>query len=454
MKNFKYFYSFLLLATFVLSSCNKNNDDISSDSSYEEETFTVIWKNYDNSILEVDENVTKGTVPTYDGNTPTRENDDLYTYTFNGWNPEVGPIYKNTSFVATFTQNEINIDEETFTITWINYDDTVLEVDENVKKGTIPTYDGDTPVKASEGSTSFEFNGWTPNIYEVSKNQTYKATFKAVDNSINLDGNPSINSDNNIEYGYYPFNHVSDASLIDSIKNSGTLLGSGYHSYNNKLYSSVIASTYPGGGYDFSSGVTITDGEEYWFEVQKIEWIILKNIDNNTYYLTSKYLLDVSPFYSSYENRVIEEETIYPNNYLYSDLKTNLNNHFYDTFFYYCNDYIVANDEQEKISALSYQELFDSSLGFETVEGESSNTRTAKVSDYALALGAWASHGKDQTAIKNNPYEYNGMYWTKTSSLKFTYSSYVCNSSGFLSEYVVDRNSVSIRPVIILNYSF
>ena len=379
MKNFKYFYSFLLLATFVLSSCNKNNDDISSDSSYEEETFTVIWKNYDNSILEVDENVTKGTVPTYDGNTPTRENDDLYTYTFNGWDPEVGPIYKNTSFVA---------------------------------------------------------------------------TFKAMDNSINIDGNPSINSDNNIEYGYYPFNHVSDESLIDSIKNSGTLLDSGYHSYNNKLYSSVIASTYPGGGYDFSSGVTITDGEEYWFEVQKIEWIILKNIDNNTYYLTSKYLLDVSPFYSSYENRVVEEETIYPNNYLYSDLKTNLNNHFYDTFFYYCNDYIVANDEQEKISALSYQELFDSSLGFETIEGESSDTRTAKVSDYALAVGAWASHGKDQTAIKNNPYEYNGMYWTKTSSLKFTYSSYVCNSSGFLSEYVIDRSSVSIRPTIILNYSF
>lgn len=379
MKNFKYFYSFLLLATFVLSSCNKNNDDTSSDSSYEEETFTVIWKNYDNSILEVDENVKKGTVPTYDGDTPTRENDDLYTYTFNGWDPEVGPIYKNTSFVA---------------------------------------------------------------------------TFKAMDNSINIDGNPSINSDNNIEYGYYPFNHVSDESLIDSIKNSGTLLDSGYHSYNNKLYSSVIASTYPGGGYDFSSGVTITDGEEYWFEVQKIEWIILKNIDNNTYYLTSKYLLDVSPFYSSYENRVVEEETIYPNNYLYSDLKNNLNNHFYDAFFYYCNDYIVANDEQEKISALSYQELFDSSLGFESAEGESSNTRTAKVSDYALAVGAWASHGKDQTAIKNNPYEYNGMYWTKTSSLKFTYSSYVCNSSGFLSEYVIDRNSVSIRPTIILNYSF
>ena len=46
------------------------------------------------------------------------------------------------------------------------------------------------------------------------------------------------------------------------------------------------------------------------------------------------------------------------------------------------------------------------------------------------------------------------MYWTKSPSLKFTYSSYVCNSSGFLSEYVVDRSSVSIRPTIILNYSF
>ena len=35
--------------------------------------------------------------------------------------------------------------ETYYKVTWLNYDQTVLEVDENVKKGTIPSYDGKAP---------------------------------------------------------------------------------------------------------------------------------------------------------------------------------------------------------------------------------------------------------------------------------------------------------------------
>ena len=38
------------------------------------------------------------------------------------------------------------VDATKFTITWKNDDGTVLEVDENVPKDTLPTYDGVTPI--------------------------------------------------------------------------------------------------------------------------------------------------------------------------------------------------------------------------------------------------------------------------------------------------------------------
>ena len=41
---------------------------------------TITWKNYDGSILEVDNNVPYGSMPTYDGSTPTKESDNLYKY--------------------------------------------------------------------------------------------------------------------------------------------------------------------------------------------------------------------------------------------------------------------------------------------------------------------------------------------------------------------------------------
>lgn len=40
--------------------------------------------------------------PEYTGDTPTKAADAQYTYTFSGWKPTVGPIYKKTDFKAQF----------------------------------------------------------------------------------------------------------------------------------------------------------------------------------------------------------------------------------------------------------------------------------------------------------------------------------------------------------------
>lgn len=47
--------------------------------------------------------VDEGETPEYTWDTPTKEATAQYTYTFSGWKPTVGPIYKKTDFKAQFT---------------------------------------------------------------------------------------------------------------------------------------------------------------------------------------------------------------------------------------------------------------------------------------------------------------------------------------------------------------
>ena len=164
-----------ILMVFSLSACGG-----SKNTSANNETYTVTWKNYDGAVLEVDTNVEKGTIPFYDGVTPTRPDDSTYTYTFKEWTPTVVAVTADAIYFATYTSKDKNStppSEETYTVTWKNYDGSVLEVDEKVEADTMPTYDGTTPTRANDDTYSYTWSGWDPEVVKVSGDATYTASY-------------------------------------------------------------------------------------------------------------------------------------------------------------------------------------------------------------------------------------------------------------------------------------
>ncbi len=86
------------------------------------------------------------------------------------------------------------------TITWVNYDETVLEVDKDVLYGTTPTYDGKTPTKPSD-EYRYTFKGWEPEVRPVDGDQTYTAQYDAGDIVFTLSINNQYGSTETLKRG-------------------------------------------------------------------------------------------------------------------------------------------------------------------------------------------------------------------------------------------------------------
>lgn len=138
--------------------------------------YSVRWVDHDGTLLELDEKVKEGEMPSYDSATPTRAADEHYSYAFKGWSPEVAAVSKDVTYTATYTQTT-----QKYTVRWVNYNDAELEVQTNVPYGTIPIYPGTTdPSKPSTTEKSYNFTGWDPAPAAITGDVTYKAQFEEV----------------------------------------------------------------------------------------------------------------------------------------------------------------------------------------------------------------------------------------------------------------------------------
>ena len=155
------------------SSSNSSSSASSSSSSIAPKKYTVTWQNYDGAVLELDEGVLEGTMPSYDGETPFKEQDVQYNYVFAGWTPEVEAVSRDTTYVATFTE-EIR----SYTVVWKDEDGTVLETDNEVPYGSMPEFNAEEPTKESTVSKTYTFAGWSPEVEAVTGSATYVAQYK------------------------------------------------------------------------------------------------------------------------------------------------------------------------------------------------------------------------------------------------------------------------------------
>ena len=157
-----------------LAEMNSRYPDVTIQ--YQHISSTLTYYSYDGGTVLHTETVNDGGDGTWDG-TPSRTSTVQYDYTFLGWSR-----YEDQSTADPTATKGVGADRSvyaaysyttrTYTVTWKNANGTVLETDQNVPYGTMPTYDGATPTQDGQSST-----GWQPTVAAVTGDATYTAVY-------------------------------------------------------------------------------------------------------------------------------------------------------------------------------------------------------------------------------------------------------------------------------------
>ena len=103
-----------------------------------------------------------------------------YKYVFDGWYTQNEDGYKIDDYdiisydIDLYAKFEQQLQK--YTITFINYDGTVLQKEE-LEYGALPEYNYLNPEKPDSNDLTYDFSGWSPEITEVTGDATYTAQF-------------------------------------------------------------------------------------------------------------------------------------------------------------------------------------------------------------------------------------------------------------------------------------
>ena len=341
---------------------------------------------------------------------PTRKG-----YAFEGWFDESG---NRVTRIDAGTTGDLKL-----TAHWAAIKNNLSVTSENPSRGTVSIEAGSgytdesITVKANPVG-DYIFKGWYHQGTKVSGDATYTFTMPANDYSLvarfltkeeGYATQPTISEDGKtITYGLYPQTNVNDSSLISALDELTTPESNGWYLYNGEYYAKAVSTR---SSQEFDNGTDIANGITYWFKCESIEWDVLSN-GYGQYFILSRVLLD---------NHVYDDDD---NNYELSEIRTWLNNDFYNSAFALGNSHIktttvdnsaattsstsnsyVCNNTTDKVFLPSYQDYINDSYGFDP-SPYASYTRCCKTTDWARIKGL--SYSEDTGKM------YNGYYWTRS----------------------------------------
>lgn len=133
--------------------------------------YVIIFKDEDGNILQ-EEELEYGTLPSFDGEIPTKPSTEQYTYEFGGWNKEISNVTCNQEYVVVYNSKIIQ-----YKVTFFDYDKKTILYEQMVDYGEVPVYEGNTPSRNSDGEYKYIFIGWDSELVSVTKDASYVAVY-------------------------------------------------------------------------------------------------------------------------------------------------------------------------------------------------------------------------------------------------------------------------------------
>ena len=299
---------------------------------------------------------------------------------------------------------------------------------------------------------------------------------------VNADGIPDTNGDY-LLFGEYPQSEVTDSGLKTALNTlAGTLPTNGNNngwtsyeyyingsnstdfmwykdlSYNGEKYRGVYFTKYRSRTTIGSNSDTYQDDNGYspnsiyWFKWEPVKWQIITTQDGQAL-LLSELVIDSQNFYLNYNQRTINGNTVYANNYEYSDIRNWLNEEFYSSAFnneqqgiiqitlidnsakttnpndnsmYWdngTNNYSCGNTN-DAIFLFSVSDLTNETYGYSNNVEIKDDFRIKQASDYAKSQGC----GEWENGASN--------WWTRSSVYSSSHYIRACAADGTVGEWM------------------
>lgn len=125
---------------------------------------TVVWVNYDGTVLETDLNVAPGTAPQYNGAEPQKAADWANTYTFNGFEPAPAAVSANEIYVYTAAFTAAENTEHIYTMDWADLKEALKAGGEIALQNDITAPEGAEALSVPKNvSATLDLKGFTIN---------------------------------------------------------------------------------------------------------------------------------------------------------------------------------------------------------------------------------------------------------------------------------------------------